>query len=111
MLRAPSKVASVETDGTVLGVTATGADLVDALRRVELGHGGLTAELELSLLAAVGGTNGRSSIECRESGESSQSNTSTKTRTSASTSTRGREHEDEAEGSDDRVGSRYTRCR
>src|SRR5690348_8092338 len=32
VLGAPSKVASVETDGTVLGVTATGADLVDALR-------------------------------------------------------------------------------
>ena len=52
VLRAPSKVAGVEAEGTVLGVTTSGSDGVNSLRRVELGHGGLTAELELSLLAA-----------------------------------------------------------
>ena len=53
MLRAPGKVARVETESTVLGVTTTGAHGVDTLR-TELGVGGLATELELPLLAVVG---------------------------------------------------------
>ena len=49
----PSKVARVETEGTVFGVTTTGAHGVDTLR-TELGVGGLATELELPLLAVVG---------------------------------------------------------
>ena len=49
----PSKVARVETEGTVLEVAPTNTDRVDPLG-AELGVGGLTTELELSLLAVVG---------------------------------------------------------
>lgn len=51
-LGTPSKVTSVETESAVLGVTTTDTDSVHTLGRVELGHGGLTAELELSLFTA-----------------------------------------------------------
>ena len=53
MLASPSKVARVETEGTVLEVAPTNTDGVDPLG-AELGVGGLTTELELSLLAVVG---------------------------------------------------------
>ena len=49
----PSKVARVETEGTVLEVAPTNTDGVNPLG-AELGVGGLTTELELSLLAVVG---------------------------------------------------------
>ena len=52
-LRSPGKVARVETEGAVLGVTTTGAHGVDTLR-TELGVCGLATELELPLLAVVG---------------------------------------------------------
>ena len=50
MLAAPCKVARVETECAVLEVATAHAHSVDALR-AQLGHGGLAAELELSLLA------------------------------------------------------------
>lgn len=53
MLACPCKVASLKTEGAELGVTATGTDAVDPFG-TELGAGGLTAELEFSLLAVVG---------------------------------------------------------
>ena len=53
MLAAPCKVARIETEGAVLGVTTTGAHGVDTLR-TELGVCGLATELELPLLAVVG---------------------------------------------------------
>ena len=53
MLAAPSKVTRVETKGTVLEVATADTDGVDALG-AELGVGGLTTELEFSLLAVVG---------------------------------------------------------
>jgi hypothetical protein len=53
MLRCPGEVTSVETEGTVLGVTTTNAHCVDALCS-KLGVGRLTTELEFSLLAVVG---------------------------------------------------------
>ena len=53
MLTAPRKVARVETESTILEVTTTDTDGVNPLRS-KLGVGGLTAELELSLLAVVG---------------------------------------------------------
>ena len=49
----PSKVARVETEGTVLCVPTTGTDGVDTFG-TELGVGRLTTELELALLAVVG---------------------------------------------------------
>ena len=52
-LRAPGEVTRVQSQSPVLGVTTSDTDLVDSLRRVELGHGRLTTELELSLLSAV----------------------------------------------------------
>lgn len=52
-LRSPREVAGVKTDSTVLDVATTGADGVDALGGVELGHSSLAAELEFSLLAVV----------------------------------------------------------
>lgn len=52
-LGSPREVAGVKTDSTVLDVATTGADGVDALSGVELGHSSLTAELEFSLLAVV----------------------------------------------------------
>jgi hypothetical protein len=54
-LGSPSKVTSVQAERTVLGVATADTDSVDTLGRVELGHGGLTAELELSLLTAGAG--------------------------------------------------------
>lgn len=62
-LASPGEVARVKTEGTVLDVATTDANVVDALG-TELGVGGLTAELELSLLAVEGtlGTSGRSLV-------------------------------------------------
>lgn len=53
MLAAPREVAAIETESTVLEVTATDTNGVNPLG-TELGGGGLTAELELSLFAVVG---------------------------------------------------------
>lgn len=53
VLGGPSKVARLQTQSAVLEVAAASADGVDPLGS-ELGHGGLTTELELSLLAVVG---------------------------------------------------------
>lgn len=53
VLGCPGKVARLKTESAVLEVAAAGADGVDPLGS-ELGHGGLTTELELSLLAVVG---------------------------------------------------------
>jgi hypothetical protein len=52
VFRAPRKVTRIETEGTELGVPTAGADGVNALR-AELCVCGLTAELELALLAVV----------------------------------------------------------
>lgn len=49
-LRSPGEVTGLKTEGTELVVTATDADKVDVLG-ANLGVGGLTAKLELSLLA------------------------------------------------------------
>ena len=53
MLGGPGEVASVETESPILEVTATNAHGVDTLR-TKFRVGGLTTELELSLLAVVG---------------------------------------------------------
>jgi hypothetical protein len=62
-LGSPGEVAGVETEGTELLVTATGADKVDALV-ANTGVGGLTALLEGPLLAVVGplSTGGRALV-------------------------------------------------
>jgi len=59
-LAAPGEVAAVEAEGALLNVPTTDTDAVDALG-TQLGVGGLTAELKLSLLAVEGalGTGGR----------------------------------------------------
>lgn len=49
---APAEGTGIQTQGTELGVASTGADSVDALLS-KLGVGGLTAELELSLLTIL----------------------------------------------------------
>lgn len=54
VLGSPSEVSGVKTEGTVLGVSTTGADGVDTLGGVKLGHGGLATELEFPLLAVLG---------------------------------------------------------
>lgn len=51
-LGTPGEVTRVQTHGTELAVTTTGANLVNALS-TELGVGSLTAQLELSLLAVL----------------------------------------------------------
>lgn len=53
VLRTPGEVARVETEGTVLEVTTTNTNGVDALG-TDTGVGGLTTELEGALLAVVG---------------------------------------------------------
>lgn len=53
MLRCPSKVTSVEAEGTVLGVTTSDTHSVHTLC-TKLSAGRLTTELEFSLLAIVG---------------------------------------------------------
>jgi len=53
VLRAPSEVAGLETESTVLEVTATNTDGVDSLG-ADTGVGSLATELESSLLAVVG---------------------------------------------------------
>lgn len=53
MLGGPGKIARVETESAILEITATNTHGVDTLW-TELGVGGLTTELELSLLAVVG---------------------------------------------------------
>ena len=52
-LGTPGEVTGIQTHGTELAVTSTGANLVDALS-TELGVGSLTTQLELSLLAILG---------------------------------------------------------
>ncbi len=52
MLAPPSEVPSVQPQRPILDIPTASPDLMDPFRRVELGHCGLTAELELSLLAA-----------------------------------------------------------
>ena len=53
MFTAPSEVARIKTESTVLEVATADTDGMDALG-AELGVGGLTTELEFSLLAIVG---------------------------------------------------------
>ena len=53
MLAAPRIVARVQAEGTELGVTTADTDSMHTLG-AKLGVGGLTAELELALLAVVG---------------------------------------------------------
>lgn len=53
VLRSPSKVASIETEGTVLHISATNTDGVDTLG-TKLGAGGLPTKLKFSLFAVVG---------------------------------------------------------
>lgn len=53
VLRCPCEVAGLKTKGTVLHISTTGADAMDALS-TELGASGLATELEFSLLAIVG---------------------------------------------------------
>jgi len=52
VLRAPCKVATFQAEGTILQVSSADTDSVNTLSS-ELGVGGLTTELELSLLAVV----------------------------------------------------------
>ena len=63
MLAGPGEVTGLETEGTVLETSSTDTDTVNALR-AELGVGGLTAELEFSLLAIAGtlSTRGRALV-------------------------------------------------
>ena len=63
VLRAPCEVSGVETESTVLEVSSTDTNGVNALR-AELGVSGLAAELELALLAVVGAlsTRGRTFV-------------------------------------------------
>ena len=63
MLRAPGKVARVQTEGTELLVATAGAHSADALR-TELGVRSLATELELSLFAEGdrGGSGGRALV-------------------------------------------------
>jgi hypothetical protein len=62
-LASPREVARVKTEGTLLDVTTTHTDGVDALN-TELGIGSLTTKIELSLLAVEStlGTGGRSLV-------------------------------------------------
>ena len=62
-LAGPGEVTSLEAEGTELEVSSTDTDRVHTLG-AELGVGGLTAELELSLLAVVGAlsTRGRTFV-------------------------------------------------
>lgn len=53
VLRSPCEVAGLKAKGTVLHVSTTGADRVNAFS-TKLGAGGLATELEFSLLAVVG---------------------------------------------------------
>lgn len=53
MLRSPCKVSSFQPESTVLQVSATNPDSVDALG-TKFGIGGLTTKLELSLLTIMG---------------------------------------------------------
>lgn len=59
LLRGPGKVATIKTEGTVLEVSTTNTDGMDALGS-ELGVSGLTTELELSLFTVVGALGSRS---------------------------------------------------
>ena len=52
-LAGPGEVTGLQTEGTVLEVSSTDTNGVDALG-AELGVSGLTAELEFALLAVVG---------------------------------------------------------
>jgi len=53
VLGTPSEVTRVQSHGSVLGVSSPDTDLVNPLG-TQLGHGGLTTELELSLLPVLG---------------------------------------------------------
>ena len=53
MFTSPSKVSRVEPHSPVLGIPTSSPDFVNTFRRVEFGHGGLSTELELSLLSAA----------------------------------------------------------
>ena len=67
-LGGPGEVARVETKSTTLHDAETAADKVDALL-TDTGHGGLTAELELSLLAdGNAGTAGGAALVHRVTG-------------------------------------------
>lgn len=63
VLGSPSKVTRVQPHGPVLGVSSPDTDLVDPLGS-QLGHGGLTTQLKLSLLPVLGpsGTRGRALV-------------------------------------------------
>jgi len=63
VLAGPGEVAGLQTEGTVLEVSSTDTNSVNALG-ADLGVGGLTAELELALLAVVGAlsTRGRTFV-------------------------------------------------
>lgn len=53
VLGTPSEVTRVQSHGSVLGVSSSDTNLVDPLGS-QLGHGGLTTQLELSLLPVLG---------------------------------------------------------
>lgn len=63
MFAGPGEVTGLQTECTVLEVSSTDTNAVDALG-AELGVSGLTAELELALLAVVGAlsTRGRTFV-------------------------------------------------
>lgn len=52
MLGTPGEVSTVESKSSVLGVSTSSSDLVNPLGS-ELGHGGLSTQLKLSLLSVV----------------------------------------------------------
>lgn len=59
VLGTPSKVSTVESEGSVLGVSTSNSDLVDPLGS-ELGHGRLSTQLKLPLLSVVRSSRARS---------------------------------------------------
>jgi hypothetical protein len=63
VLGTPSKVTRVQSHSPVLGVSSSDTDLVNPLG-TQLGHGGLTTQLKLSLLPVLGpsGTGGRALV-------------------------------------------------
>jgi len=63
VLRSPSEVTRVQSHSPVLGVSSSDTDLVNPLG-TQLGHGGLTTQLKLSLLPVLGpsGTGGRALV-------------------------------------------------
>ena len=63
VLRSPSEVTRVQSHSPVLGVSSSDTDLVNPLG-TQLGHGGLTTQLKLSLLPVLSpsGTGGRALV-------------------------------------------------